>query len=123
MLQLLRWPNGEYRVLDAASLLASRWLSSEPSGSLADVPLPCDVGEDEPGGTRRFRNDARDIASNAPAAEVHGWFPPDFLLVRSEGTGSVQPAVVAALTATAAAQEQRWRRKLLWMMHYDEHGE
>jgi hypothetical protein len=123
MLHLLRWPNGDFRVLDAASLLASYWLTSEPSGSLAAVPLPCDVGEDELGGTRRFRNDARDIASNAPAAEVDGWMPPDFQLIRSEGSGSVQPAVTAALAATATAQEQQWQRKLRWVMHGDEGGE
>jgi hypothetical protein len=104
-------------VLDAASLLASPWLTSAPSGTLAAVPLPCDVGEDEPGGTRRFRNDARDIAGNASAAEVNGWMPPDLELIRAEGSGSVQPAVTAALVASAAAQELQWRRKLWWLMH------
>jgi hypothetical protein len=120
MLHLLRWPNGEYRVLDTESLLASPWLTSEPSGSLSAVPLPCDVEVDELGGTRRFRNDARDIASKVPVAEVDAWFPPDFLLIRSEGGGSVQPAVAAALTASAAAQEQRWQRNLRWLTQADE---
>lgn len=120
MLQLLRWPNGDLRVLDAASMLASRWLTSEPSGSLAAVLLPRDVGEDEPGGTRRFRNDAWDISSNAPAAEVDGWFPPDFRLIRTEGSGSVQPAVTAALAATTAAREQTMLRNLRRLTHADE---
>jgi hypothetical protein len=123
MLQLLRWPNGDYRVLDAASLLASPWLTSEPSGSLGAVPLPCDVGQDEPGGTRRFRNDARYIASNAPAAEVDSWFPPDFRLVRSEGIGSVQAAVTVALAATAATQERTMLRNFRRLTRADEDDE
>jgi hypothetical protein len=123
MLHLLRWPNGDFRVLDAASLLASRWLTSEPPGSLAAVPLPCDVGVDEPGGTRRFRNDARDIASNAPAAEVDGWMAPDFQLIRTEGSGSVQAVVIAALATSDAAREQTMLRNLRRLTHADEDDE
>jgi hypothetical protein len=33
MLHLLRWPNGDFCVLDTDTLLASAWLTSEPSGS------------------------------------------------------------------------------------------
>ena len=131
MLYLLRWPNGECRVLDASELRASDWLRFEPAGSLASIPLPHDVGGPidapsesasaaTPFSVGMFRNDAFDIASDAPPSEVNAWMPPDFELIRAEGAGPVQPAVSAALAATDTALAHRAARNLRRLMHYDE---
>jgi hypothetical protein len=131
LLYLLRWPNGEHRVLDPSELRASDWLRYVPAGSLASIPLRHDVGAPidarsetasvtTPFGARMFLNDAFDIASDAPPSEVNTWMPPDFELIRAEGDGPVQPAVSAALAATDTARAHRAARNLRRLMHYDE---
>jgi hypothetical protein len=120
MLYLLRWPNGDCRVLDPGTLRASHWLSSEPSELLASFPRLFDVGKDDDGGHRCFANTADTIASDAPGEIVNAWMPPDFELVRSYGSGEVQAAVAIALAATAARRAQRVERNLRRLMHYDE---
>jgi hypothetical protein len=122
MRYLLKWPNGEHRVLDPWSLMASDWMWEPPDGKLALVPLPHDVGHGD-GPVRDFANDAFDIARNAPKGEVDRWMAPGFELFRVEGAGSAQSAVIAALAATAAGQEQRWRRNLRMLTHADEDDE
>jgi hypothetical protein len=119
MRYLLKWPNGDYRVLDPWSLMASDWLREPPEGKLGAVPLPHDVGTGK-GPQRWLANAEETIASAATAAELNAWMPAVFELYLVEGAGTAQPAVIAALAATAAAQEQRWRRNLRRLTHADE---
>jgi len=106
MLQLRRWPNGETRVIDTETLMASRWLRSDPTGPLSAIPLEhdCSVGPV-----------TLTIASNAPDAEANAWMPPDYDVLRTEGEGAAPPP----LPADGAAMQRmydRFRR----VMHFEE---
>jgi hypothetical protein len=106
MLQLRRWPNGETRVVDTETLMASGWLRSAPSGPLAAVPLEYDCSAGPVTLT---------IASNAPDAEANAWMPPDYDVLRTEGEGAVPPPL-----PRDAATQQRMHDRFRQLMHYDE---
>ena len=98
MLELRRWGNGECRVFDTESLMASAWLRYEPQGALASIALDYDCGDpmvildDEkkakmlasgmPPPARRLHNTEKTISSKASDAEHNSWMPPCYEIVR-----------------------------------------
>jgi hypothetical protein len=78
VIELWRWPNGECRVVDTQTLVASQWLRFAPQGSLSSVPLEYDCSE----GPR-----SSDIASDASYAEANSWLPSGFEILDIEGIG------------------------------------
>jgi hypothetical protein len=117
MLQLRRWPNGEHRVVDTESLMASEWLRFEPLGSLSAIDLEYDCSEGAVTET---------LAADAPYAEVAAWMPPNYDVVRVEGEGAVPPPLPDTVSVSPGGltpREQQVRRNLRRLMHCDEDDE
>src|SRR5579862_6428441 len=92
MRQLLRWPNGETRVIDPEAMLGSDWFRFTPQGPLTSISLDFSVGEpaapSASGSTPqvgKFKNTALTISSKASNSEWLAWVPGGFEVVRVEG--------------------------------------